>query len=152
MATVPVGLVRRVGPTFRHPSQTTPVGFEPTRGDPIGLAGRRLSRSAKVSLHSVVAIATANTESLAQAARCGNKRGSGIQLHAPSALGSRRELRGFVLLDCPFGIAGGRGPGMCVPNCVSGALQVPASNCGGRALGLPTCSCGKRAPRMSLWI
>ena len=29
--------------------QTTPVGFEPTRGDPIGLAGRRLSRSAKVS-------------------------------------------------------------------------------------------------------
>ena len=30
--------------------QTTPVGFEPTRGDPIGLAGRRLSRSAKVSV------------------------------------------------------------------------------------------------------
>ena len=25
------------------------MGFEPTRGDPIGLAGRRLSRSAKVS-------------------------------------------------------------------------------------------------------
>ena len=30
-------------------TNTTPVGFEPTRGDPIGLAGRRLSRSAKVS-------------------------------------------------------------------------------------------------------
>ena len=29
----------------------TPVGFEPTRGDPIGLAGRRLNHSAKVSLH-----------------------------------------------------------------------------------------------------
>ena len=29
---------------------STPVGFEPTRGDPIGLAGRRLNRSAKVSL------------------------------------------------------------------------------------------------------
>ena len=28
----------------------TPVGFEPTRGDPIGLAGRHLNRSAKVSL------------------------------------------------------------------------------------------------------
>ena len=28
---------------------TTPVGFEPTQGDPIGLAGRRLSHSAKVS-------------------------------------------------------------------------------------------------------
>ena len=28
---------------------STPVGFEPTRGDPIGLAGRRLSHSAKVS-------------------------------------------------------------------------------------------------------
>jgi hypothetical protein len=26
------------------------VGFEPTRGDPIGLAGRRLSHSAKVSM------------------------------------------------------------------------------------------------------
>ena len=33
-------------------SETTPVGFEPTRGDPIGLAGRRLSHSAKVSLDS----------------------------------------------------------------------------------------------------
>ena len=30
-------------------ARATPVGFEPTRGDPIGLAGRRLSRSAKVS-------------------------------------------------------------------------------------------------------
>ena len=32
--------------------KTTPVGFEPTRGDPIGLPGRRLNRSAKVSLPS----------------------------------------------------------------------------------------------------
>ena len=31
-------------------SKSTPVGFEPTRGDPISLAGRRLSHSAKVSL------------------------------------------------------------------------------------------------------
>ena len=30
--------------------QAAPVGFEPTRGDPIGLAGRRLSHSAKVSV------------------------------------------------------------------------------------------------------
>ena len=29
--------------------ESTPVGFEPTRGNPIGLAGRRLDRSAKVS-------------------------------------------------------------------------------------------------------
>ena len=29
--------------------EATPVGFEPTRGDPIGLAGRRLNCSAKVS-------------------------------------------------------------------------------------------------------
>lgn len=29
--------------------KSTPVGFEPTRGDPIGLAGQRLSRLAKVS-------------------------------------------------------------------------------------------------------
>ena len=34
----------------RKENKTTPVGFEPTRGDPIGLAGRRLSHSAKVSL------------------------------------------------------------------------------------------------------
>ena len=30
--------------------KATPVGFEPTQGDPIGLAGRRLSHSAKVSM------------------------------------------------------------------------------------------------------
>jgi hypothetical protein len=30
--------------------RTTPVGLEPTRGDPIDLAGRRINRSAKVSL------------------------------------------------------------------------------------------------------
>ena len=36
--------------TKRLKAKTTPVGFEPTRGDPIGLAGRRLNRSAKVSL------------------------------------------------------------------------------------------------------
>ena len=35
--------------TLTTPYKSTPVGFEPTRGDPIGLAGRRLSRSAKVS-------------------------------------------------------------------------------------------------------
>ena len=34
--------------------KATPVGFEPTQGDPIGLAGRRLSHSAKVSLRSLV--------------------------------------------------------------------------------------------------
>ena len=34
----------------------TPVGFEPTRGDPIGLAGRRLSRSAKVSLNTDIIV------------------------------------------------------------------------------------------------
>ena len=34
----------------RKPMQATPVGFEPTRGDPIGLAGRRLNHSAKVSM------------------------------------------------------------------------------------------------------
>ena len=42
-----------INPQRLNPSQkpqTTPVGFEPTRGDPIGLAGRRLNRSAKVSL------------------------------------------------------------------------------------------------------
>ena len=30
---------------------TTPVGFEPTRAKPNGLAGRRLNHSAKVSFH-----------------------------------------------------------------------------------------------------
>ena len=39
-----------LGRRFRHWSKSTPVGFEPTRGDPIGLAGRRLNCSAKVSL------------------------------------------------------------------------------------------------------
>ena len=31
-------------------AKTTPVGFEPTRAEPTGLAGRRLNHSAKVSL------------------------------------------------------------------------------------------------------
>ena len=39
-----------IEPRFTSLNKSTPVGFEPTRGDPIGLAGRRLSHSAKVSL------------------------------------------------------------------------------------------------------
>ena len=35
--------------TLTTPYKSTPVGFERTRGDPIGLAGRRLSLLAKVS-------------------------------------------------------------------------------------------------------
>ena len=34
----------------RIQNNATPVGFEPTRGDPIGLAGRRLSHSANVAM------------------------------------------------------------------------------------------------------
>ena len=43
-------------------SKTTPVGFEPTRGDPIGLAGRRLNRSAKVSVGSTFVGNAAHTD------------------------------------------------------------------------------------------
>ena len=43
-------LPRQKRPRFTWIFKTTPVGFEPTQGDPIGLAGRRLSHSAKVSL------------------------------------------------------------------------------------------------------
>ena len=48
--------------------KATPVGFEPARGDPIGLAGRRLNRSAKVSLagHTVMCVCAANAYSLAE--------------------------------------------------------------------------------------
>ena len=35
--------------TLTTPYKSTPVGFEPMRGDLIGLAGQRLSRSSKVS-------------------------------------------------------------------------------------------------------
>ena len=52
----PVAVVRRAGFCTRSKRllmKATPVGFEPTRGDPIGLAGRRLNRSAKVSLASL---------------------------------------------------------------------------------------------------
>ena len=34
---------------FATLGKATPAGFEPARGDPIGLAGRRLNHSAKVS-------------------------------------------------------------------------------------------------------
>ena len=40
----------------QHSQKKTPVGFEPTRGDPIGLAGRRISRSAKVSLNTDITL------------------------------------------------------------------------------------------------
>ena len=43
----------KTGCRQRSNAETTPVGFEPTRGDPIGLAGRRLNRSAKVSLRAI---------------------------------------------------------------------------------------------------
>ena len=36
--------------TYITQKNTTPVGFEPTRAEPTGLAGRRLNHSAKVSL------------------------------------------------------------------------------------------------------
>ena len=40
----------RLGPRdYQGIAATTPVGFESTRGDRIGLAGRRLNHSAKVS-------------------------------------------------------------------------------------------------------
>ena len=45
-------------PNVRFPT-TTPVGFEPTQGDPIGLAGRRLNHSAKVSVSSLKKVAIA---------------------------------------------------------------------------------------------
>ena len=47
--------------------KTTPVGFEPTRGDPIGLAGRRLNHSAKVSYTRL--LAPSQKPSLAQLAK-----------------------------------------------------------------------------------
>ena len=47
----PIGLAGRRLNRFAA-RKTTLVGFEPTRGDPIGLAGRRLNCSAKVSLES----------------------------------------------------------------------------------------------------
>ena len=47
----------------------TRVRFEPTRGDPIGLAGRRLSRSAKVSYAIVDKLFESFARSEAQAVR-----------------------------------------------------------------------------------
>ena len=50
--------------TSQQCMQTTPVGFEPTRGDPIGLAGQRLNRSANVSsgrrvwVHAIISYGT----------------------------------------------------------------------------------------------
>ena len=50
---------------FELRSGSTPVGFEPTRGDPIGLAGRRLNRSAKVSLQAPSSLLQEETHFLA---------------------------------------------------------------------------------------
>ena len=57
--------------------KTTPVGFEPTRGDPIGLAGRRLNRSAKVSL-------VLRARGLFRAARPATSGGFGMILQHPA--------------------------------------------------------------------
>ena len=35
---------------YGRSKKTTPEGFEPSRAEPIGLAGRRLNHSAKVSV------------------------------------------------------------------------------------------------------
>ena len=51
--------------------QATPVGLEATRGNPIGLAGRRLGRSAKVSMW--------RRERESQRAGCKRQRGSACQ-------------------------------------------------------------------------
>ena len=49
--------------TSQQCMQTTPVGFEPMQGDPIGLAGRRLSHSAKVSLSEPIRVSVKPTVS-----------------------------------------------------------------------------------------
>ena len=71
--------------------QATPVGFEPTRGDPIGLAGRRLSRSAKVSL--------LNIHRLAWACRGA----SGCEKEAPSMRRARGEQQRHLWDSNPRG-------------------------------------------------
>jgi hypothetical protein len=43
-------VLRFILPLLMASNKTTPVGFEPTRAEPTGLAGRRLNHSAKVSL------------------------------------------------------------------------------------------------------
>ena len=42
--------LKNAKPCFKLRNESTLVGFEPTRGDTIGLAGRRLNHSAKVSV------------------------------------------------------------------------------------------------------
>ena len=78
----------------------TPVGFEPTRGDPIGLAGRRLNHSAKVSIRSVsrvcyqmiqhrVADSTSNGAEKMRASDRGPTRGPGAGMGRLSVPGAR---------------------------------------------------------------
>ena len=76
--------------------KTTPVGFEPTRGDPIGLAGRRLSRSAKVSMLPRQAVALCGWSAWKVSVEGGLARACPKQGRA-----QRRSLVGLFLLDWP---------------------------------------------------
>ena len=78
-------------------TKTTPVGFEPARGDPIGLAGRRLNRSAKVSL----CIATSNAKR-----RCRHQACRGINVLAWRSLDNAADAgnsknTGLATQRCP---------------------------------------------------
>ena len=68
------------------------MGFEPTQGDPIGLAGRRLSRSAKVSSDQDQHVQPENQEH-ARPLQDPNH-GTGLeptQWHSPAAVSPVRE-------------------------------------------------------------
>ncbi len=88
--------------------QPTPVGFESTRGDPIGLAGRRLNHSAKVSLH------------LAPGASAPPTSGSDAEAH-PSVMGAHQPAAAAAGTWCS-GITSAphvEGPGFNLnPQCV----------------------------------
>ena len=86
--------------------KSTPVGFEPTRGDPIGLAGRRLSRSAKVSsAQSARQLLAASRTHLPMPCHrlnlaCTHSSTDSIHMHQPGIEpGSHRWRRCFLPLD-----------------------------------------------------
>jgi hypothetical protein len=118
----------------------TPVGFEPTRGDPIGLAGRRLSRSAKVSLRSRAMSGDAQR----QFGRVGKSAGLEPQLSRAGARTPQVPFT-FVFLLLSLGVAPGQARRASEQECAvtpatsSGAPSSAAEGLPARARGDAKC-------------
>ena len=131
---------------------STPVGFESTQGDPIGLAGRRLNHSAKVSLtrstrnHGTQTSAHTNAHTPATHAPLHTTRapsGNTTQTLARPT-GERTNMHAANTRRCntPIGVANGKRPrGPMDEASAHGAGDCRFESCRGDLHNTPACRC-----------